>query len=226
MLKTTLQKLLVKFGKTYSLDENISNKLVIYFIFNRVFMILRGLIKTKRKIFIGKRVTILNANNFQFGQSCTLEKNVLIDCHASKKLVFGDIVKIGAFSTISTTSHLSKYGIGLEIGNNSAVGEYSYFGCSGGVKIGNDVIMGQYVSFHSENHSFADKTKLIREQGVSSEGIVIGNNIWVGSKVTFLDGCKVRDNSVIAAGAVVIDVFPPNVVIGGVPAKIIKHLDA
>ncbi|BAO75580.1 maltose O-acetyltransferase [Winogradskyella sp. PG-2] len=196
------------------------------FIYTRAFMMLRGLVKTRRKIFIDKRVKILNGNNFQFGKACTLERNVLIDCYSDKKIVFGNIVKIGAFSTISTTSHLSKSGIGLKIGNNSAIGEYSYFGCSGGVKIGNDVIMGQYVSFHSENHSFNNNKLLIREQGVSSSGIDIGNNIWVGSKATFLDGCKVGDNSVVAAGAVVNDIFPSNVLIGGVPAKIIKHLNA
>lgn len=226
MLKSTLQNLLTKFGKSYIIDDKISNKLVVSFIYRRVFMMLRGLIKTQRKIFLGKRVKVLNANNFKFGKACTLERSVLIDCYASKEVIFGNVVKIGAFSTISTTSHLSKSGIGLEIGNNSAVGEYSYFGCSGGVKIGNDVIMGQYVSFHSENHSFSDNTTLIREQGVSSKGIEVGNNIWVGSKVTFLDGCKVKDNSVVAAGSVVTNVFPSNVVIGGVPAKIIKHLNA
>lgn len=226
MLKNILQKLLIKFGKSYTLDDNISNKLIISFLFSRFFMMFRGLFKTGRKIFVGKRTRILNSKNFQFGHSCTLEKDVLIDCHASKKVSFGNVVKIGAFSTVSTTSHLSKYGIGLEIGDNSAVGEYSYFGCSGGVKIGNDVIMGQYISFHSENHNFSNKDMLIREQGVTSQGIELGNNIWVGSKATFLDGCKIGDNSVVAAGSVVKDVFPPNVVVGGVPAKIIKEINA
>jgi acetyltransferase-like isoleucine patch superfamily enzyme len=65
---------------------------------------------------------------------------------------------------------------------------------------------------------------LIREQGVTNKGIVIGNNVWIGAKVTFLDGCKIGNNSVVAAGAVVSGVFPDNVVIGGVPAKILKEL--
>ena len=54
---------------------------------------------------------------------------------------------------------------------------------------------------------------------------LIGNNIWIGAKVTLLDGSKVGDNSVIAAGAVVSGVFPNNVVIGGVPAKILKTIE-
>jgi acetyltransferase-like isoleucine patch superfamily enzyme len=85
--------------------------------------------------------------------------------------------------------------------------------------------MGSYISFHSENHNFSDTTKLIREQGVTSKGIQLGNNIWVGAKATFLDGCVIGNNSVVAAGAVVSGVFPDNVVIGGVPAKILKPID-
>ena len=52
-------------------------------------MMLRGLTKTHRKIFIGKSVKILNVRNFEFGNACTIEKHVLIDCFAQKKIVFG-----------------------------------------------------------------------------------------------------------------------------------------
>lgn len=224
MLKFFLQKLLVKFGKPYKLDKFIPNKLIVSFLINRILMMLNGVFKLKRKIFIGKKVKISNKSNFKFGSGCTIENYVSIDCYSSSTIKFGDIVKIGKFSTISTTSHLSKLGKGLEIGNNSAIGEYSYLGCSGGVKIGDNVIMGQYVSFHSENHNFSDKSQLICEQGVTSQGIKLGNNIWVGSKVTFLDGCVLGDNIVVAAGSVVKGKFLSNIVIGGVPAKIIKNI--
>jgi acetyltransferase-like isoleucine patch superfamily enzyme len=85
--------------------------------------------------------------------------------------------------------------------------------------------MGSYISFHSENHNYEDTSRLIREQGVTSKGIKLGNNIWVGAKATFLDGSQVGDNSVVAAGTVVKGVFPNNVIIGGVPAKILKVIE-
>ncbi|MBV7269169.1 acyltransferase [Winogradskyella luteola] len=222
MLKGLLKKLLEKNGKDYTPDKNLSDKFILSVLATRLLMLLRGFYVLKRKIFLGKRVKIKNKRNFSFGTNCTIEKYVTIDCYAKEKLVFGDSVKIGAHSTIGVTSHMSKYGIGLKIGNNSGIGEYSFFGCSGGVVIGNDVIMGPYVSFHSENHNFSDSTKLIREQGVVSEGIKLGNNIWVGAKSTFLDGCEIGDNCVVAAGAVVKGKFPSDVVIGGVPAKVLK----
>lgn len=217
--------MLAKTGKTYQIDDRIPNKLLYSVFYNRAIMMFRGYLKTGRKVFIGSRTKILNSGNVIFGKSVTIDKHCLLDGFSSEKIILGDCVKIGAFSKLTSTSHFSKYGKGLKMGNNSAIGDYTHFGAAGGIEIGNDVIMGSYISFHSENHNFTDKSKLIREQGVTSKGIKLGNNIWVGAKVTFLDGCIVGDNSVVAAGAVVNGTFPDNVVIGGVPAKILKNIE-
>lgn len=224
MIKNIYQNALLKSGKNYILDTRIPNSLLIYSLFNRALLLFRGFFKLRKQVFVGKNVVILNKKNINFGNNVTIEENCFIDAYSIYKIDFGNNVKIGAYSSISSTSHMSKFGKGLKIGNNSGVGRFTEFGASGGIEIGNDVIMGSYVSFHSENHNFEDKTILIREQGVTSQGIKLGNNIWVGAKVTFLDGCKIGDNCVIAAGAVVKGIFPDDVVIGGVPAKIIKQL--
>jgi len=187
-------------------------------------MLFRGFFKLSRKVFIGKRCQIMNAKNIQFGNNVTIENDCVIDGYASNKLILGDNVKIGAYSMITCTSHFSKFGKGISIGSNSAIGRFSEFGAAGGIEIGSDVIMGSYISFHSENHNFKDNSKLIREQGVTSKGIKIGDNVWVGAKVTFLDGCKVGNNSVVAAGSVVNSTYPDNSIIGGVPAKLIKTI--
>lgn len=224
MIKTIFQKLLFASGKHYQIDKNIPSKFFIKTIFVRVTMLLRGFIYCQKKAFLGSRTKLLNKRNIYLGKNSTISTRVIIDGYCKEKLIIGNNTKIGAYSEISSTSHFSKYGKGFKIGSNSGVGKFAFFGASGGIKIGNDVIMGEYVSFHSENHNFSNPKQLIREQGVSSKGILLGNNIWVGAKVTFLDGAVVGDNSVVAAGAVVKDKFPSNVVIGGVPAKIIKQI--
>jgi len=224
MIKKIFQKMLSKIGKTYQIDDRIPDRMVYLVFCNRFMMLLRGFFKTGRKVFIGSHTKIVNSKNIVFGKSVTIDKHCVLDGFSSRKIILGNCVKIGAFSKLISTSHFSKYGIGLTMGNNSAVGQFTEFGAAGGIEIGNDVIMGSYVSFHSENHNFLDTEKLIREQGVTSKGIKLGNNIWVGAKVTFLDGCEVGNNSVVAAGAVVNGIFPDNVVIGGVPAKIIKNV--
>lgn len=225
MIKSLFQKLLKRSGKGYTIDPEIPSKLIFLTLTKRLKMLVRGYLKTGKRVFIGSDTKILNSKNIVFGKNVTIETHCIIDGFASSKVILGDCVKIGSFSNLNITSHLSKYGKGLKMGNNSAIGDFAHIGASGGIEIGNDVIMGSYISFHSENHNFNDKNVLIREQGVTSKGIVIGNNIWVGAKVTFLDGCKIGNNCVIAAGSVVNSVFPDNVVIGGIPAKILKEIE-
>lgn len=224
MIQTLFQKLLNKAGKNYTIDPEIPSGLFVKNLTKRLVMMLRGYFFLYQKVFLGKNCNISNKPNILFKKNVTIENNVTIDGYAKNKLIFGDNVKIGAYSLVTCTSHLSKYGEGLTIGNNSAFGRFTEFGAAGGIEIGNDVIAGSYISFHSENHNFSDTSKLIREQGVISQGIKIGNNVWIGAKVTFLDGSTIGDNCVVAAGAVVYGIFPNNVVIGGIPAKILKEI--
>ena len=94
--------------------------------------------------------------------------------------------------------------------------------CAGGVEIGDNTIFGNYVSLHSENHNFANVETPIRCQGVNRKGIVIGEDCWIGAKVTILDGTKIGNGCIVAAGAVVRGEIPEYSIIGGIPAKVIK----
>ena len=225
MIKTVFQKLLNNSGKNYTIDPRIPDGLFYHTLKLRGFMLLRGVLFLRKKVFLGRNCTILNKKNIHFGKNVTIEQNTRIDGYAYEKIILSNNVRIGAFSCLTSTSHMSKYGKGLKMGKNSAIGDFTHFGASGGIEIGDNVIMGSYISFHSENHKFNDNERLIREQGVTSRGIKLGNNIWVGAKVTFLDGCSIGDNSVVAAGAVVSGSFPEKSIIGGVPAKVLKQID-
>ena len=74
------------------------------------------------------------------------------------------------------------------------------------------------------NHNFNDKTKRIDEQGVSTNSVVIGDDIWVGANAVILPGVTIGNHSVVAAGAVVTKDVPPHSLVAGVPAKIIKEI--
>lgn len=152
-----------------------------------------------------------------------LYNNVYIDCLSKEGVYIGNNVVIGSNSRIECTGSLSYVGKGIKIGDNTTFGNDCFFGAAGGIEIGDNVIGGQYIHFHSENHNFNDLNLLIREQGVSHKGIKIGNNCWIGSSAIFLDGSEIGDGCVIAAGTVVNKKFPDNCVIGGVPARIIKN---
>lgn len=125
-------------------------------------------------------------------------------------------------AVLSCTGVIANKGVGIVIGNNSAVGAQSFLGGQGGIVIGNDVIMGPQVKIFSENHNYALPDMLIRKQGESRKGVVIGDNCWVGAGAIILDGVTLAEGCVIAAGAVVTKSMPANSVVAGVPAKVIQ----
>ncbi len=183
-------------------------------------LLIRG--RWVRKIFLGKGVQFFNLPNIVFGKWVQLEDQVQVSALSRQPVVFGNNIKIGAFSRIIAATSFNQIGEFIRIGNNVGIGEFSYLGGGGGLEIGDDCIIGQYFSCHPENHNYNKNDQLIRSQGVTRKGISIGKNCWIGAKVTILDNVKVGDNCVIAAGAVVNKSIPPNSVIGGVPARILK----
>ncbi|NNC96172.1 MAG: acyltransferase, partial [Chitinophagales bacterium] len=160
--------------------------------------------------------------NISFGSWVKLEDYVYLGALGKGKLILGDNVGIGAFSRLIVSTSFNNIGEYIKIGNNVGIGEFAYLGGGGGLDIGDDCIIGQYLSCHPENHNFSDPSKMIREQGVTREGISIGRNCWIGAKVTILDGVRIGANCVIAAGSVVTKSMPSNSVIAGVPARVIK----
>ncbi len=221
VIKQLTQSLLTKLGKQYALDEEIPTSLIIREYLRRFVMLARGGIRFRKKCFVGNNVKL--RGNIKLGSFVTIESNVEIDGYAKHGVQLANGVKIGAHSIISVTSHLSKYGSGLDIGEHSGFGQFCYFGCAGGVKIGSHVIGGQYISFHAQSHVFEDTCSPIISQGVIEEGIILGNDIWIGAKVTFLDGAELGNHCVVAAGSVVKDKFPDGSVIAGIPARLIRN---
>jgi acetyltransferase-like isoleucine patch superfamily enzyme len=151
----------------------------------------------------------------------------------------GDNVTIGDFSYINCQS-----GQGVRIGNSCSIdrnawlhcgqtgffliGDFSYIGCNavlgaggGGIRIGSNVLIGQGVSIHSENHNFKNMHQLIREQGISHKGVVIGDDVWIGSKSVILDGVTIETGAVVGAGSIVTRSVPAYNLVVGVPAKVI-----
>lgn len=90
--------------------------------------------------------------------------------------------------------------------------------CFEDIKIGNNVMIAEDVMIRdSNNHT-------ILTDGYKKESPVkIGDNVWIGARVTILPGVTIGDGSVVAAGAVVTKSVPSNCLVGGVPAKILKE---
>lgn len=114
---------------------------------------------------------------------------------------------------------------GIRIGRDSLVGEYSVIRGQGGVVIGDRVYTSPFTQIIAVNHVFSDPDRPFVEQGITAEGIVIEDDVWLGAGAVITDGVRVGKGAVVAAGAVVTRDVPPHTVVGGVPAKPIKTID-
>ncbi len=211
-------------GRDYTADPAIPDGVIFDLILRYGIDLLRGLIRFQKKVFIGARVSIRNKAKLSLGTGVKIGRDCSIDALSKDGVILGNNVSLGHHSDIITTGHLSHVGKGLKIGDNTGIGPYAHIGSSGGVSIGENCIMGHSVSFHAQDHVFDDTKTLIKEQGVTEKGIAIGDDCWIGAKATFLDGARIGKHCVVAAGAVVKGEFPDHVVVGGIPAKIIKKL--
>lgn len=174
-------------------------------------------------IFVGKRTKMYCKRLIDIGLKTKIHNNVKIDALSQNGVVIGKHCVIGERTRIECTGSLKNLGKGVVIGDRTTFGSDCYFGAAGGIEIGNDVVAGQYIRFHSENHNYDNLNILIREQGVNHKGIKVGNNCWIGAGVVFLDGAELGDGCVVAANAVVAGKIPSNVVVGGIPAKLLKN---
>jgi acetyltransferase-like isoleucine patch superfamily enzyme len=230
MLIRLLNKIISKWkGHDYLIDHRIPRGYIILLGLSRITMLVWGYlsgVKNKGLFFLSVKAAVKARGKFTVGRSVTIARGCYIDALSEKGVSFGDNVSMGINTRIEGTGNLQQLGKGMRVGNNVGLGYDSFYGCSGGIEIGDDTIIGNFVSFHSENHIFDSLQTPIRLQGVTHKGIRIGKNCWIGAKATILDGVTVEDGCIIAAGALLkAGVYSANNIYGGVPAKPIRYRD-
>ncbi|MEI6947309.1 acyltransferase [Paraflavisolibacter sp. H34] len=210
----------------YQLNEDIPVTYLFFTSWYRLAMIMRGLLVFCRKdglFFLGAKTVIKCTSKISLGSSVTIERGCYFDALSRNGIRIGKSSSFGKNCIVECTGNLKFLGKGLHIGNHVGVGSGSFLGCAGGIEIGDDTIIGNYVTFHSENHNYSDQEMPIRLQGVNHQGIKVGKNCWIGAKVTILDGVTVEDGCVIAAGALLTKgTYLRDSIYGGVPAKFIR----
>lgn len=150
------------------------------------------------KLVVDKNVTI--ARNCRFytnntiGNSVFLGDNVELRCNGRNKIIIGNNCSINRNTTI--------------IGN---------------VLLKSNIMIAPSVTIAGGNHNFKDTTtKPMNQQGSSSKGIIIEDDVWIGANSVILDGVVIGKGSVIGAGSVVTKSIPPLSVAVGNPCKVIK----
>ena len=154
--------------------------------------------------------------NIKVDSSVRIYPNVVLDAD------YGGSITVGAKSELLHGVILMTYGGNIKIGENCSINPYTVLYGHGNLTIGNNVLIAGHVLIIPANHIFDDLSVPVNQQGETRKGIVIEDNVWIGSGCRILDGVVIKSGAIIAAGAVVNRDVPSNTIVGGVPARIIK----
>lgn len=166
-------------------------------------------------------------NNFSnFAGTCGVYVNITLD-NVEDDRPFR-LVYLGPHSymvNVEISSQISNNGIeqyhSLLTGNFTSVGKGVYFIIDMTHDF-NSVYMGVMPEYGAVGNNPIGNGKLL-ERVPRKGSIIIGNDVWIGDKVTILSGIRIGDGAVIGAGAVVTKDVPPYAIVGGNPAKVIKY---
>lgn len=112
----------------------------------------------------------------------------------------------------------------LRVGNHVGLGVDNFIQASGGVTLGNDVMLGPGVKIWSVNHKYDDLNTPIYEQGYDHEAVSIGDGVWLGANVFVLPGVTIPEGCVVSAGSVVNKkTYPPFSILVGNPCRVVGN---
>jgi acetyltransferase-like isoleucine patch superfamily enzyme len=112
-------------------------------------------------------------------------------------------------------------GVDIRVGRNVFVNQNCTFYDLGGLDIADDVMIGPNVSLITTGHPLEPSQ---RRAAVIAKPIVIERNVWIAAGATVIGGVTIGENSVVAAGSVVTKDVPPNTLVGGNPARVIRSI--
>ncbi|BDQ02752.1 acyltransferase [Ignavibacterium sp.] len=151
-----------------------------------------------------------NINNVKLGENVKIFDFVnLYGC------TIGDNTKIGTFVEIQKNA---------TIGKNCKISSHTFI-CEG-VHIGDGVFVGHNVTFINDKlpRAVNPDGSMQTEADWKLEETFVKNGASIGSSATIMCGVTIGENAIVGAGAVVTKDVPPNTVVAGVPAKVIKKL--
>jgi acetyltransferase-like isoleucine patch superfamily enzyme len=114
----------------------------------------------------------------------------------------------------------------VSIGKECVIGRGSHIIGHWSIELGDEIQTGPYVYITDQNHSYEDPDTPIGWQTPEEAPVRIGSGSWLGANVVILPGTVLGRHTTVAAGAVVRGTFPGHVVLGGVPARVLRHYSA
>ncbi len=171
-----------------------------------------GLIKLwLYKIILGKRLCLKGTQSFSHRARLRAREGGKIELNSHSYAGDGTLIRV---------TQNAKF----KMGKNSGFNSYCVITARDSITLGDNVIVGPFVTMHDHDHTFGSNVTM-KTSGYVTAPIVIEDNVWIGGNVTILKGVRIGTGSVIAAGAVISKDVPPNSIVYDKREKVIKTIE-
>ena len=167
--------------------------------------------------YFGRRTKLEIADQVSIGKNVYIGDDVTIIVESGASLIIGDN------SFIGESCYIKCFGGKVSIGQDVSINSKSFINGCGGVSIGDNTRIGTQSILIASNHKFGEPDLLVKD-AITKQGVSLGQNIWLGARVTVLDGVTIADDSVIGACSLVSKPLSESGVYVGIPAKKIKSV--
>ena len=146
------------------------------------------------------------------GQNCFIAPEARLFAEPGRPIIIGDNSWIAADAIIHGP---------ITLGNSVSINHHvTLDGGRKGIKIGNNSRLAAYAYAYAFNHGMS-ADEFIKDQPVTSLGIDIGADVWIGAHVGIVDGVRIEQGAIIGMGSVVTRPVAAHTKVAGNPAKII-----
>lgn len=131
-------------------------------------------------------------------------------------------LRLGRGAVISSFVKVKATDGPLSIGRETGIASFSFLSSStAGIAIGDYCLIGPGVVITNSTYKYDRLDMPFCQQGQTSQGVRIGDNVWIGGNTTIVDGTHLGDNTIVAANSLLNRRYPPNAILQGNPAKVL-----
>lgn len=167
--------------------------------------------------FVSERATVSGSGKLVIGPFCVIEDDVLLDTGSG----CDSYIRLAPRTKLKKGAVLRTYNGHISVGARTTIGEYSILAGHGGITVGEAVIVAGHCYITAQEHILSSGSH-IRFQGETCQGIFLEDGVWLGARVTVLDGVHIGTGTAIGAGAVVTRSLPPMSICAGIPCRALR----
>jgi acetyltransferase-like isoleucine patch superfamily enzyme len=177
------------------------------------------LAKVGRGVVFGQGVALRHPGKIRIGDGVTIDDLVLLDAKgtANRGIEIGDGVFLGRGTILSCKDG------DIRIGDHTNLGFHCEIFSGSSVTVGRHGLFAAQAYLVGGGHRFEDATTAVIDQPRTSQGIVLGDNVWLGTGAKVLDGVRIGSDVVVGANAVVNQDLPDGAIAAGVPARVLRQ---